>query len=174
MTIEEANVLLANFLDFKLKTDNKTWEISNEASQILKCKTTQFVKFNENFELLMLVVKKCASIKDFFITTTYGDGKVEVVVCYKYQIVEGEPKNSKFSVSREKPVDKYKQAIYECITTFVGWLEDNKECYSEIYWELNHIDQNNIQYLAPKEITCPHCKNTFELEGMKPIELKEE
>lgn len=158
MTTEQGNILIANYLGLKLKTDGKTWELDSKLQNILKLKTTQCLKFNENLDMMFVVLEKISTIKDLFITTTYGENKCYIFLYYKSQEIEGEYRNSKFSTSREKELSKYKQALFEVITNFLGWLENNPSCKSEIEYELDHVifdekNNQNIVFMKPIEET---------------------
>lgn len=166
MTIDQGNELIAKYLGLKLKADNKTWELDNKLQAILKVKTTQFLKFNESLNLMLIALEKISTIKDLWITTQFWEGKCAVFLYYKAQDVEGEYRNAKFATSREKSIDKYKQALFEVITNFCGWLEKTPDCQSEIEYELHYVkhleeSSQNIVYMTPKELYCPDCKKTF-------------
>lgn len=170
MTQDEGNSLIARYLGLKLKSDNKTWELNKELSQILKVKTTQFLKFNESLDLMFIVEKQICTIKDLFISSQLDHGLVHVYLYYKVKDIEGELRNAKFSCTREKEQDKYKQALFEVITNFLGWLEGNPECKADIEYELDHVSLNeegvNTIYMHPKDLRCPHCGEYFDYDDV--------
>lgn len=165
MTIEEGNALIAKFVGIKVKTDGKTYELPTEYQQVLKVKTTQFLHFNENLELLFLAIRKIASIKDLWITTQqFSENGCYVCLYYKAQNIEGEWRNARFSCERHKPIDKFKQAIFEVISTFCGWYYNHPECQTDIEYELGYIrqeEEKNIFYMKPKEVICPECGKIY-------------
>ena len=88
MTTEQGNILIANYLGLKLKTDGKTWELDSKLQNILKLKTTQCLKFNESLDMMFIVLEKISTIKDLFITTTYGENKCYIFLYYNSQEIE--------------------------------------------------------------------------------------
>lgn len=170
MTIEEGNALIAKFVGIKQKSDKKTYELPMEYQQVLKQKTTQFLNFNESLDLLFLAIKKIVTIKDLWITTQeFQENGCYVCLYYKAQLVEGEWKNARFSCERQKPIDKYKQALFEVISTFCGWYFNNSECQTDIEYEFDYIkkeDNKNIIYMKPKEVICPNCGKIYREEDV--------
>lgn len=170
MTQDEGNNLIARYLGLKLKSDKKTWELNKELSQILKVKTTQFLKFNESLDLMFIVEKQICTIKDLFISSQLDHGLVHVYLYYKAEDIEGELRNAKFSCTREKEQNKYKQALFEVITNFLGWLEGNPECKADIEYELDYVSLNeeglNTIYMHPKDLRCPHCGEYFDYDDV--------
>lgn len=162
MTIDEGNALIAKFVGLKLKSDEKTYELPTEYQQILKLKTTQFVRFNESFDLLFIALKQICSIKDLWCTTQqFQENGCYVCIYYKAQQIEGEYRNARFSCERNKPVDKFKQALFEVISTFCGWYYDHPEYQTDIEYEFACIkkeDNKDIIYMKPKEVICPKCE----------------
>lgn len=165
MTIEEGNALIAKFVGIKMKADKKTYELPIEYQQILKLKTTQFLNFNENLDLLFLAIKKIITIKDLWITTQeFQENGCYVCLYYKAKSIDGEWKNAKFSCERHKPIDKFKQALWEVLSTFCGWYYNHPECQTEIHYELYYVKQEeakNIIYMKPEEVICPQCRKIY-------------
>lgn len=178
MTIEEGNALIAKFVGIKMKADKKTYELPAEYQQVLKLKTTQFLNFNENLELMFLALKKICSIKDLWCTTNqFQENGCYVCLYYKAQLVEGEWRNARFSCERNKPIDKFKQALWEVISTFCGWYYNHPECQTEIQYELAYVKEEegrNMIYMQPKEVVCPHCKKIYRESDVKKDSEEEE
>lgn len=178
MTIDEGNALIAKFIGLKLRSDNKTWELNEKLSQILKCKTTQFVKFNENYDLLFAAVEHIAAIKDLWIMNSqYEKNKCYVGLFYKAQCIEGEWKLARFSCEREKPISKHKQALFEVLSTFCGWYYNHPECQTEIEYDFAYTTgevPNNIIYMEPKQVICPKCGKIYREKDVKEENKNEE
>lgn len=174
MTIEEGNALIAKFVGIKMKSDKKTYELPVEYQQVLKLKTTQNLHFNESLDLLFLVLKKMATIKDLWITTQeFQENGCYVCLFYKAQLIEGEWKNARFSCERQKPIDKFKQALWEVLSTFCGWYFNHPECQTEIQYELAYIkeeESKNFVYIEPKEVICPKCGRVYKETDIKDTE----
>lgn len=170
MTIDEGNALIAKFIGLKLKSDGKTWELNEKISQILKCKTTQFVKFNESFDLLFVAIEYIASIKDLWIfNSQFQENKCYVALFYKAQFIEGEWRYARFSCEREKPITKYKQALFEVLSNFCGWYFNHPECQTDIEYELDYVTgeaPNSMIYMKPKEVICPKCGKIYREEDI--------
>ena len=165
MTIEEGNALIAKFVGIKMKADKKTYELPAEYQQVLKFKTTQFLNFNESLDLLFLAIKKIVTIKDLWITTQeFQENGCYVCLYYKAHLIEGEWRNAKFSCERYKPIDKFKRALWEVLSTFCGWYYSHPECQTEIQYELAYVrkeESENMIYMQPKEKTCPKCGKVY-------------
>lgn len=175
MTIDEGNALIAKFIGLKLKSDKKTYELTDDFQKILKCKTTQFVKFNENLELLYIVIKKIASIKDLFISFQCDHEGSHVCLYYKATFDEGDWRLARFSCERTKSLEQLKQAIFEVISTFCGWYYNHPECQTDIEYELDYVtgaEQTppNWTYMKPIEVVCPHCKRIYREEDVRQEE----
>lgn len=170
MTIEEGNAYIAKFVGIKQKSDKKTYELPLEYQQILKVKTTQNLRFNESFDLLFLALNKICSIKDLFCTTQqFQENGCYVFLGYKVQLIEGEWKCARFSCERHKPVDKFKQALWEVLSTFCGWYYNNPECQTEIQYEFAYTkieESRNMIYMQPKEVICPKCGKIYREEDI--------
>lgn len=165
-TTEKANTLIAKFIGLKLKSDKKTYELDEKISQILKCKTTQFLNFNENLELLFAVIEKISSIKDLWVNIQCDSNKVYVCLQYQSQYIEGEWRNAQFSCEREKPISKLKNAIFEVLSTFCGWYFDHPEFQKDIIYDFSYIQgesPNNVVYMEPKQVICPKCGKVYEV-----------
>lgn len=171
MTIEEGNNLIAKYLKLNLKSDKETWELSSELSNIFKVKTTKCLRFNENINSLIFILKKFATIKDMIVNIQFSNNEVGVFLYYKAQDIEGELRFCKFSTSREKEINKLNQALFEVIVNFCGWLDHNKECQSEIEYELDHVENgyanDNMYYYKPKNLVCPHCHKEIDYEELE-------
>lgn len=168
MTIDEGNAYIAKFVGIKMKADGKTYDLPIEYQQILKLKTTQFLRFNESLDLLFLAIKKIITIKDLWITTQeFQSNGCYVALYYKANLVEGEWRNSKFSCERNKPIDKFKQALWEVLSTFCGWYYNNPECQTDIEYKFAYIkeeDSKQMIYMQPKEVICPKCGKIYSQE----------
>ena len=155
-----------------MKSDGKTYELPIEYQQVLKLKTTQFLPFNESFDLLFLTLKKICSIKDLWCTTQqFENNGCYVCLYYKAEYIEGEWRNARFSCERSKPLDKFKQALFEVISSFCGWYYNHPECQTEIEYELAYTeskeDTRNIMYMKPKEVICPVCGKIYREEDVR-------
>ena len=165
MTTDEGNALIAKFVGLKLKPDGKTYDLPEKYQQVLKVKTTQSIKFNENLELLFLAIEEICTIKDLWcITQQFQESGCYVCLYYKAHLIDGEWRNAKFSCERSKPLNKFKQALFEVISTFCGWYYNHPECQTEIEYELDYVrqeDAKNVIYMQPKEVICPECGKIY-------------
>lgn len=173
MTTDEGNAFIAKFIGLKLKSDGKTYELNDKFAQILKCKTTQFVKFNENLELLMAVVEHLSTIKDLWVSVQFDANSVYVNLFYKAQFIEGDWRFARFCCERTKPANKFKQALFEVVSGFCGWYYNHPECQTEIEYKIDHIiggskeNTENIIYMKPLEVVCPHCDKIYRKEDVR-------
>lgn len=172
MTIDEGNAFIAKFVGLKLKSDGKTYELNERFSQILKCKTTQFVKFNENLDLLYAAVEHIATIKDLWICTQCDLNGAYVNLYYKAQFVEGDWKMARFACERTKPVAKFRQALFEVLSTFCGWYYNHPDCQTDLEYELEHVSgpeqtPPNWTYMKPIEVICPKCGKIYREEDVR-------
>lgn len=176
MTIDEGNALIAKYLGIKLKSDNKTYELDSKLAYILKCKTTQFLKFNENKDLLFYALEKISTIKDMCVCMQFSTNKFYISLLYKAQNIEGEWRYSRFSCEREKPADKATQAMFEVVSMFCGWYDRNPECQTEIEYELDYVSTPNeenpqkVVYMKPIEVVCPECGRIYRQEDVRTKE----
>ena len=92
-----------------------------------------------------------------------------VCLYYKAQLVEGEWRNARFSCERNKPIDKFKQALWEGNKYFLWLVLINPECQTEIQYELAYVkeEEGKIYLYATKGRLCPHCKKVYRESDVK-------
>lgn len=171
MTVDQGNIYIAKFLGLKLKSDGKTWELSKEISNILKAKTTQFLKFNESLELMHILVEKLATIKDCCLCYQFNRNEVYISMLYKAELIEGEWRRAKFSCERTKSIDKFKQGLFEVLSTFCGWYYEHPDCQTEIEYDSLRTEKEDpyikVFYEDPKQVICPKCGKIYREKDVK-------